>query len=85
MRSFTKYNKGNQVKEDELGGACRMHGRDKKLYTIFLSGKLKGRDNLEDIGVDRNTILEGNKVGRMEWMHLAQDSVDKYLEPMFFL
>jgi len=36
-----------------------MHGRDKKIHTKFWSGKLKGRDQAEDLVVDgKNRRLE---------------------------
>jgi hypothetical protein len=47
----------NQIKEDEMGGSCRRHGRDEKLYKIW-SGNLKGRDHSEDRGADGKIILE---------------------------
>jgi hypothetical protein len=39
-----------QIKEDEVVGACSMHGKDQKC-TKFLSEDLKGRDVMEDLGV----------------------------------
>jgi hypothetical protein len=41
MRSFVTC-KLHQIKEDEIGGACSMHGRD---------------ENLEDLGIDGRIIL----------------------------
>jgi hypothetical protein len=32
-----------EYKEDEMGGACNMHGRDEKMHTIFWLEYLKGR------------------------------------------
>ena len=33
-----------------MGGACGLHGRERR--AAFGCGKLKKRDNLEDLGVD---------------------------------
>jgi hypothetical protein len=41
-------NQSYQIKEDEMGGACGMHGREK-----ILVGRPMGSDQLEDVGVDR--------------------------------
>jgi hypothetical protein len=43
---FSKYYYGDEIKEDEMGGSCRTHGRDEKL-TPSLSEILNGRDPLE--------------------------------------
>jgi hypothetical protein len=56
-RSFIAYTL-HQIKEDELGGACSMHGRDKNAYSILV-GNLKGRDHLENLGLDGKIVLEG--------------------------
>jgi hypothetical protein len=40
-----------------MGKACGMHGRDEK-YLQNLVRKLKGRDHLRDLGVDRRIILK---------------------------
>jgi hypothetical protein len=51
----------DQIKEDEMGGACGMHGRD-----MILVGRPVGSDHLEDIGVDRLLKWLSNKqCGRM--------------------
>jgi hypothetical protein len=42
-----------QIKEDEMGGACTEEKRTK----VWLES-LKGRDHLEDLGVDRRIILK---------------------------
>jgi hypothetical protein len=48
----------NQFKENEMGGACSTNGRDEKCVQKFWSENLKGRDHLEDLGVDGRIILE---------------------------
>jgi hypothetical protein len=40
-------------------GTCSTHGRE-KFITLFWLENLKGRDHLEDIDVDGNTILDGS-------------------------
>ena len=53
---------------------ARMWRRDE--YTGFRFGKLRGRDHLQDPGVDRSIKLNGSQeVGRgcMDWIDLAQD------------
>jgi hypothetical protein len=47
-----KYHLGYQIKEDEMGKACDMHGREECLW-----GNLKERDHLNDLGTDGRTIL----------------------------
>jgi len=39
---FTKYCYDDHVKEDEIGRACRMHGRDKNMYKILI-GRPEGK------------------------------------------
>jgi hypothetical protein len=39
-----------------MGEACSTHERDENAYNI-LSGKLKGRDNSQDLGVDGRLII----------------------------
>jgi len=50
-------NQSDQIKEDEMGGACGMHGRDANAYKILV-GSPEGNYQLEDIGVDRRILLK---------------------------
>jgi hypothetical protein len=44
------------------------------MYTIFSVEILKGRDSLEDLGVNgNNSGSYRNRVGGMDWIHMAQD------------
>jgi hypothetical protein len=49
---------GDEIKEDEMGGACSRHWKKKGKHTIFLLEIVKRRYHLEDLGVD------GNKSGK---------------------
>jgi hypothetical protein len=50
-------NQSDQLKEDEMGGACGRHGRDTNAYRILV-GRPEGNYQLEDIGVDRRVLLK---------------------------
>jgi hypothetical protein len=41
-----------------MGGACSTYGRGEKFITTFWSEILKGRNYLEDLGVDGKIILK---------------------------
>jgi hypothetical protein len=43
----------DQLKEDEMGGACGTHGREEKCLKEF------GGESLEDQGVDVRKVLSG--------------------------
>jgi len=63
MRSFivctiSRYYCGDQIKEHEMGGTCSTDEKDEKTHTIFWLENLKGRDHLQDLGVDGKIILE---------------------------
>jgi hypothetical protein len=45
------------MKEDDMGGADSTHGRW-EIHKIFWFEKLKGGDQLEDLGVDGKIISE---------------------------
>jgi hypothetical protein len=42
---FTKYYYGDQIKEDEMGGSCSMHGGDENARSMFV-GKPEGKSPL---------------------------------------
>jgi hypothetical protein len=51
-----------------MDGACSMHERDEKCIKNFGQKNLRGRDNLEDLGIDEKVILEqilGKKSGKV--------------------
>jgi hypothetical protein len=53
-----KYYSDDQIKEDETGGEM-LHGMEiGEVSKIFWSENLKGRDHLEDLGVDGKIVLE---------------------------
>jgi hypothetical protein len=47
----------HQTKEDVIGGACSTDGRNEKCIGIFWLENLKGKDHVEDLGVDGKIIL----------------------------
>jgi hypothetical protein len=68
------------MKEDEIGGICRMHGEMRNTYME----NLKVRDHSEDLGVDGKVILEGilRKLGGKVWtgymwLRVGTSSVNK--------
>lgn len=54
---FTKYYQGNEIYEDEMGGACSM-GQILKVHAWFQSVNLKERHHLEDLDIDGKIILK---------------------------
>jgi hypothetical protein len=80
MRSFItctlhQYYSGDQIKEDEMGGACSTHGRDEKCIQYF-GGKPEGKR----LGRPRCTWEDNIRMELRElrwegvgWIHLAQD------------
>jgi hypothetical protein len=48
---------GDQIKENEMGGAHGRYGGEGK-HVQILEGKMKERDHLEDLGTDRRIILQ---------------------------
>jgi hypothetical protein len=42
---FARYNYNDQVKEDEMNRACKMHGKNINAYRILV-GKLDGQRSL---------------------------------------
>jgi hypothetical protein len=54
-----------------LSGAYTTHGEMRK-KTKFLSENLKGRDNLEDLGMDGADLREMGWE-YVEWIHLSQN------------
>jgi hypothetical protein len=55
--------------KDEMSQACSTHGSN-EMYTEFWSGNLKGRDHMEDLGVDGRIIIEWvlKKLGGNVWI-----------------
>jgi hypothetical protein len=47
----------NLIKRNRMGRACVTNGRQDK-YIVFWWGDVRGRDHLEDLGVEGRTILK---------------------------
>jgi hypothetical protein len=47
---------GDQIENNETGGACSTHGEKKGVYRVLV-WKTERRDNLEDTGVNGRIIL----------------------------
>jgi len=52
-----KYSHVNKIKENEKGGACDMYGGRTRTYKM-LTGRVRERDRMEDLGVDGQIILK---------------------------
>jgi len=70
MRScmITQYCSGDQIKKNEMGGACSWYGGRGEVYTGFWWRNLRERDHLEDLGVDGRIILRWI-LGSGVWEH----------------
>jgi hypothetical protein len=67
---------GDQIKGNEMGGACSMHEIVRNAYTILV-GKPEEKRPLEDLSVDRKIILKWilGKSGRKVWIGcMSQDT-----------
>jgi hypothetical protein len=70
------FSSGNQIENNEMGGARSTRGRKREVHTGFWWGDLREGDHFGDPGVDGRMILkwifkkwdEG-----MDWIELAQD------------
>ena len=69
----TQYCSGNQMKKNEMGGACMGEG---EVRIGFCWGDLSEGDHLEDTGIFRRIILKEifkKRDGDTDWIDLAQD------------
>jgi hypothetical protein len=57
---LTKYYYGDEINEDEMGGACSMPSGSLEMCTKYWFKGLKGRDHSQDQGVDGSTIINGS-------------------------
>jgi hypothetical protein len=63
-----KYYLFDQIKKNEMGGACGAYGRQERCR-VFWWGNLKERNPLEDLGVDGRVVLKwiSKKWGGQAW------------------
>ena len=52
MSGLHRYYSDDHIETNEMGTACGMYGRDSRGRYRALWGYLRGRDHLEDLGVD---------------------------------
>ena len=55
---LTKCYSGEQIKKNEMGGACGMRMDTGEVHTGFWWGDLMERHNLEDLDADGSVILK---------------------------
>jgi hypothetical protein len=55
---FIKYYYDNQIKDDEMVGACRTYETGTEMSAKYWSGDLNGWDYLQDVDVDMGIILK---------------------------
>jgi hypothetical protein len=74
---LTKYDSGDQIKNNEKGGECSTYGRQER---CIWWGDLTERDHLEDLGVDERIILKWIFKKRNEeswtgliWLRIGRD------------
>ena len=67
---FTKYYMGDQIKNNEMGGACSTYGKQERCIQGFGRAKLREIHHFEELGVDGRIIL---KCIFNKWINLAQD------------
>jgi hypothetical protein len=73
---FTTYYYGDQIKEDEMGGACNTHGRDEKCIQISVRKPVKKKLFERNSSRWKDKIRTGLKETGwegMEWIHMVLD------------
>jgi hypothetical protein len=64
------YYKGDQIRENKMGGECSTQER-RKMCTVFWLEILKGRDYTKDLGVGGKIMLRGPFVKFVDWWQCA--------------
>jgi hypothetical protein len=66
---LTKYYSGDEIKNNEIGGACSTYGESRN------GTDKRARDNLEHLNIYERIILKRifKEWGSMDWIDLAQD------------
>lgn len=52
------YYEGDEIKKDEMGGTCGMHGEKRNAHVEFWWWNLKGRNHLQDLAMDGSMLLK---------------------------
>jgi len=55
---LNNYNSGDQIKKNDMGGACGTHGEEENYTEVLGGGKLRGRDHVEDLDINLRIILK---------------------------
>jgi len=66
---IAKYYSGDEIKKNEMGGACSMYGRQDRCTKGLGGGDVTERGHLEDNRLNLHEV----KWGGMDWIYLAQD------------
>jgi hypothetical protein len=73
---ISKYYYADQIKENEVGGACGTHGRGENVYGVLM-GKPEGKRPLgrPRRGWDDGIRMDLREIGwgSVDWIQLAQD------------
>jgi hypothetical protein len=68
---LTKYHMNDQIRRNEMGGACSTMGVREEVHTGIWWGDLKEKDHVEDTGVDGMTLL---KLIFKKWDHVSTNT-----------
>jgi hypothetical protein len=71
---YIPHQKCNQIKEDEMGRTCGMHGSEQKSIWDFERNS-HAKDHLKDLGIDGRIILQWTSKKEqgedIDWINLA--------------
>jgi hypothetical protein len=58
LYDLAKYHSADQIKKNEMGGACSTYGWREYVHKALWWGDLRERNKFEDIGIDGRIILK---------------------------